>query len=99
MKRNIVYCIFILIVLIVPSCTNEPRVELFEGTGQYWSATIKPEIKTTKGTDYFVIKYNYKGKLEDIKKIQRITFSQGTALGTEIVSVFDQALNEKLMKE
>lgn len=85
------------------ACSNradyeKPRL-IYEGAGQYWSAEITDAVTRMNGKDYFTITYKYLGDFGDLLRMDRITFAQGTSLGTETVDWVDTAYKEKLLSQ
>ncbi|MFD0961554.1 hypothetical protein [Paenibacillus chungangensis] len=49
------------------------------------------------GINYFQINFIYTESLNDLQDIERITFAQGTKLGTQLVNLYDPSYKEKLI--
>lgn len=100
--KKILFVCTIITFLILLACSKEEDNRnsgdiIFNSEGSQWKATIQnDEIKRT-GKKYFRIIYQYKGDLKDLDEVERITFAQGTEMGTQVISVYDPSYKEKLM--
>ncbi|SFS76520.1 hypothetical protein SAMN05428962_2724 [Paenibacillus sp. BC26] len=70
---------------------------IFQSEGKQWKATIHNNVIEHDGKHYFNIIYQYKGDLEDLHEVERISFAHGTALGTQIINIYDPSYKAKLI--
>lgn len=87
---------------ILSACSNQDDTHItkdiiFQSEGKHWKATVQDTIVEFNGKSYFNINYYYKGNIEDLNKVNRISFAQGTELGTQIVNLYDPSYKEKLI--
>lgn len=96
-----VWVCFLVICWMLGACSNQADYEkprlIYEGAGEHWSAAITDAVTRMNGKDYFTITYKYLGDIGDLLRMDRITFAQGTSLGTETVNWVDTAYKEKLV--
>ncbi|SFS73229.1 hypothetical protein [Paenibacillus sp. BC26] len=95
-------CLYVFFLFILSACSGGEPIKdsiIFESEGEQWKATIQNNVIEHGGRHYFNIIYQYKGDLEDLRKVERISFAQGTALGTEIMNIYDPSYKAKLIKK
>ncbi|MHA6483599.1 hypothetical protein ACX1C1_17060 [Paenibacillus sp. strain BS8-2] len=95
-------CLFVVFLFILSACSGgEPTKDsiIFQSEGEQWEATIQNTVIKHDGRHYFNITYRYKGDLEDLREVDKISFAQGTVLGTEIINVYDPAYKAKLIEK
>ena len=51
------------------------------------------------GEKFFNIVYTYKGDLEDLQEVDRISFAHGTLLGSQVINLYDPSYKEKLINK
>lgn len=87
--------------LIGCSQTSENKhseVMVFQGEGEKWEVSIPNEVILKNGQKYFPSLFRFKGDLEELKKVETISFALGTEQATQIINVYDPSYKEKLMK-
>ncbi|MHA7966970.1 hypothetical protein ACX93W_22915 [Paenibacillus sp. CAU 1782] len=91
----------IILFALLTACSNQAEVQtiIFEAEGERWGAEIENKIIQHNGKSFFPIRYQYKGDAEDLGEVERITFALGTALGTQVVNVYDPSYREKLIND
>lgn len=72
---------------------------IFQSEGNRWEAIIENDVIERNGKKYFKILYRYKGDVEDLRDVERITFAQGTALGTQVRNLYDPTYQQKLANQ
>ncbi|SFT05999.1 hypothetical protein [Paenibacillus sp. BC26] len=94
-------CLYVSMLFILSACSGgeqpiEDRI-IFQSEGEQWKAIIQNNVIEHDGKHYFNIIYQYKGNLEDLHEVERISFAQGTALGTQIINIYDPSYKAKLI--
>ncbi|MFC4809716.1 hypothetical protein [Paenibacillus sp. GCM10023250] len=93
-------CLYVIFLFTLSGCSGGKPVEdniIFQSEGQLWKATIQNKVIEHGGKHYFNIIYQYKGDLEDLHEVEKISFAQGTALGTQIVNIYDPSYKSELI--
>lgn len=91
-----------IIIALICGCSDQVEKEknyennAIEQSGLIWDAKVKPNIIKRSGKKYFQIEYTFKGTSNELNTIDRISFAQGTSLGTQIINVFDPSYVETL---
>jgi hypothetical protein len=100
-----IYVIVISLFILLSACSNGESNDdnlnniIFQSEGEQWEATILNDVIERDGKSYFNIIYRYKGDIEDLRGVERISFAQGTALGTQVKNLYDPTYKEKLVSE
>ncbi|CAM3586890.1 hypothetical protein [Marinicrinis lubricantis] len=99
---RIIRWLVVIFFFLFTACSTDSDDELrtiFQSEGQSWSVAITNEVIEHGGKRYFQIHYQYKGALEDLQQVERISFAQGTRLNTQIKNIYDPSYKEKLQGE
>ncbi|MGM0884968.1 MAG: hypothetical protein ACQEXQ_28485 [Bacillota bacterium] len=100
-----IYVIVIFLLILLSACSNgESNSDnlnniIFQSEGEQWEATILNDVVERDGKSYFNIIYQFKGDMEDLRGVERISFAQGTALGTQVKNIYDPTYKEILVNE
>jgi len=89
--------IFLMLGLLGCSSDQPNKQTTLEASGDYWTAIVNDTVVEENGKSYFHIRFIYMGEKSDLKDIDRITFAQGTTLGTQLVNVYDPSYKEQLI--
>ncbi|MFS0724214.1 hypothetical protein [Paenibacillus sp. 1P07SE] len=79
--------------------SGDERVRISTLEGKLWTAEISDEIKEQGGRRHFTIHYTYKGELERLQQIDRIVFGQGTSLGSQVITLYDEEHRQSKIEE
>lgn len=91
--------IILILMICLLGCSSEQtnKHNSYESLGEYWKVKFDDTSLKRNGKDYFQIHYIYIGSINDLQEIERITFAQGTKLGTQLVNLYDPNYKEQLI--
>lgn len=105
MTKKKSYCkiiiILVILVIIIISIVNynyknKTKISSNQYNGKYW--TLISETYD-KNKNIYTLNFSYKGNLEDINRIKKISFAVGNADKTQIINVFDTSMQDQFVTD
>jgi hypothetical protein len=99
MKKRFYYIVIIVTLLIIIFLSislylNKDKLTPVHGAGKYWSVSLK---SYDKNLSIYTLDFSYRGNIDDINKIKKISFAVGNEDTTQIINVFDTSIQENIL--